>query len=65
MYTIRALEPRLFTFSYLAYTDEISDVMNTISTCGDITYTIYNEDEEPLDETALVRVKSYAGGSTF
>lgn len=65
IYTIRAMETRVPSFPYLAYTDEISDVMGKAGTCGDITYTLYNEDEEILGEEAIVRVKSYAGASTF
>ena len=59
------METRVPSFPYLAYTDEISDVMGKAGTCGDITYTLYNEDEEILGEEAIVRVKSYAGASTF
>ena len=54
------------SYSYLAYTDEISDIMGVVSACDDISYSIFDRDEEViLDELALVRVKAYPGASTF
>ena len=39
-FNIRVFEPRIIIYKYLAYTDEISDLVGQAGTCGDIVYTV-------------------------
>ena len=65
-YTIKAFATRMASYKYQAYSDEVSDMMGQASACGDITYSIFDRDEDViLDDQAFVRVKGYPGASTF
>ena len=56
-YEIYALEPRVQSHKYLAYSDEISDLNNKSGTCGQIIYTILDSyGDIVVEDLAMARV---------
>ena len=65
-YKIRIQEPRIMSYRYQAYSDEISDKAGKSGQCGDIVYSLVDLDGEVVEsQDTMVKIKNFQGATSF